>query len=250
MDMRSTLILIGAILLLALLVGVVLVPLARLRGGGRISLGLSKMLVALPIRLFWRVNYVGFEMLPKNPPDGGLIVVSNHTSGLDPVLIEYRCNYDIRWMMWAAMMVPGVKQFARWKRTIPITFGAGDRTALRSSMEILKNDGVIGIFPEGGIERPAEHIRPFMHGVGLLVAKSKARVLLLHISGIPERKNAFTPILLPCRARIEVIGVIDFEGERDMVKITEDLRTRIQATSGWPLEDAPLVRDSSPGTPG
>lgn len=249
MDTRSTLILVGGILLLALLVGVVLTPHLRRRGGGRIAMGFCKMLVALPIRLYWRVTYVGFEKLPEPPTKGGLVVVSNHTSGLDPVLIEYRCNYDIHWMMWAAMMVPGVKQFVRWTGTIPINFAAADRTALRNCTKILKGDGVIGIFPEGGIVRPEKHIRPFMRGVGMLVATSKARVLLVHVSGIPERKSAFSSILFPCRARVEVVDLIDFEGERDMTKITETLRTRLQAASGWPLEDTPLVGDSSSESP-
>ena len=74
-------------------------------------------------------------------------------------------------------------------------------------------------------------------------------MLLVHVSGIPERKSAFSSILYPCRARVEVVDLIDFEGERDMTKITEALRTRLQAACGWPLEDTPLVGDSSSESP-
>lgn len=244
MDPLSTVLLAGALLLLGLLVGVVLVAHLRRRGDGRLLIGACKLLVAVPIRLWWRVTYVGFEAIPDRPPEGGLIVVANHTSGLDPVIVEYRCNYDIRWMMWAEMMVPGVRWFTRWKRVIPISFGAGDRAALKRSVEIVRDGGVLGVFPEGGIERPAGRIRPFMHGVGLLVAKTGAPVVLLHISGIPERADAFSSILRPCRARVEVVEVMAFTGRRDVAGISEDLRTRLQAACGWPLEDEPLNPES------
>ena len=243
--MTDPLILIPLIILAVLVLGgLALSPWFRRWGGGRTALGALKFIFILPIRLYWGTRYVHFDRIPATPPEGGLIVVSNHTSGLDPILIEYGCNYDVRWLMMKAMMVPGVRQFARWKRLLAIEFGPGDRTVMREAIRTVKDGGVIGIFPEGGIARPAEQIRPFMQGVGLLVARTGAPVVLVNVSGIPERKNAFSSIFLPCRARIEVLGVIDYAGQRDLAGISEDLRTRMHEATGWPLEDTPLAHNS------
>ena len=216
----------------------------RRRGGGRPALGLMKVICAPLVHLYWGARYRDFDRMPAEVPAEGLIVVSNHTSGLDPVLIEYATNLDIRWLMMKAMMVPGVRAFARWKRLFQIEFGPGDRAVIRQAMKAVKAGEVIGIFPEGGIERPARRIRPFMKGVGLMVAKTGARVALVQIDGVPEHENAFTGILLPCRARVRLIDVIDYGEERDAGMICEDLRQRMQAATGWPLEDEPIVHNS------
>ena len=226
------------------IVGALGLPRWRRRGGGRAVLGLMKAATTPLVRLYWGARYVGFERMPTEAPPEGLILVSNHTSGLDPVLIEHPTDFDVRWLMMKAMMVPGVRRFARWKGLIAIEFGPGDRAAMREAISIVKSGGVIGIFPEGGIARPARHIRPFMKGVGLLVARTGARVALINVSGVPERRNAFTPLLLPCRARIELIDVIDYAGERDVSGIADDLRERMREATGWPLDDAPLTGNS------
>ena len=216
----------------------------RRRGGGRPLLGLMKVLACPLVRLYWGTRYRDFERIPGEVPPEGPVLVSNHTSGLDPVLIEYATDLDVRWLMMKAMMVPGVRGFARWKRLFQIEFGPGDRKVIRAAMQAIKGGEVVGIFPEGGIERPARRIRPFMKGIGLLVARTGARVVLVNVDGIPEHGNAFTGLLLPCRARVRVVDVIDYGDRRDAAAICDDLRRRMQDATGWPLEDEPLVHNS------
>ena len=69
MDTLSTVLLVGAVLFMALLVGVALVPYLRYRGDGRVLIGLCKVLLVLPIHFWWRVRYVGFEAIPDRPPE-------------------------------------------------------------------------------------------------------------------------------------------------------------------------------------
>lgn len=235
--------LIPAGLILAILLGCPVVGHLRRRGGGDWFVGLLKAGTSIPIRFFWRARYVGFDQLPKPPFKHGLIIVSNHCSGLDPALIECGVDFPIRWMMWRRMMVRGLGFLWRHMRVIPVDLSSKDRSAVRESIDWLRAGGAIGIFPEGGIERPAKHIKPFQPGVGFLVAKARSPVLLIHISGIPATKNAYTAIFRPCRARIEVIGLVEYPEERDLRKITEDLRERIGRASGWPLDEEPV-----PGT--
>ena len=237
--MNSTQIILLATLggLASLVGGWVLVRHARDRGSGDLFLGLIKLLVTPLVKVWWRARFVGFARIPDPVPPGGLILVCNHTSGLDPVLINWRSSLRIRWLMSRAMMVP-ILGFL-WKRlgVLPIDFASRDRTAFNESVKILKQGGVLGIFPEGRIARPPRVIQPFFPGVGLMVARTQATVVLIHSQGIKPGKTTFGVLLRPWRARLEVIDVIDYAGTTLKAKaITSDLRQRLHEASGWPLE--------------
>ena len=102
--------------------------------------------------------------------------------------------------MGRTMMVRSMGFIWRWLQIIPVDLSTNDRTAVRESIRWLQSGGVLGIFPEGGIERPGKQIRPFQAGVGFLVAKARSPVLLIHVSGIPVTKNPFMAFFRPCRA--------------------------------------------------
>ena len=76
--------------------------------------------------------------------------------------------------------------------------GTGSRFALRAAEEIIKQDGVLGIMPEGGSW--AEVLRPARPGAAFLAAKTGAKVLPLGIFGF----NDIFPIKLGNRPKVVV----------------------------------------------
>src|SRR5690606_15597843 len=108
---------------------------------------------------------------------GPLIVVANHTAGVDPILTSAACPFQIRWIMAQDMRLPWLNWFWRWQRVIFVSRTGRDRGSVREALAHLKDGGVIGIFPEGGLERPPRQILPFRRGVGLLIAKAGVPVL-------------------------------------------------------------------------
>ncbi|MCX5663348.1 MAG: hypothetical protein NTY97_01430, partial [Planctomycetota bacterium] len=60
------------------------------------------------VRWFHRSQWEGAPLIRDGLgdvlPSGGLIVASNHVSGLDPVLLQVYCPRPIRWMMERKMM--------------------------------------------------------------------------------------------------------------------------------------------------
>ena len=211
---------------------------ARRRGAGDPVLGLLKILVTPLVRIYWRARFTGFELIPDPIPPEGLILVCNHTSGLDPILLNWKCELRIRWMMSKAMMKPLLAPLWRRLEVLPIEFSSRDRASVARSMEILRSGGVVGIFPEGRIARPPEVIQPFQPGIGLLVARTGARVLLMTSRGVRPGGSTFGALLRPCRARVEVVEVIDYRQAGLKARaITEDLRERLRRATGWPLED-------------
>ena len=207
------------------------------RGAGDWVLGLLKVVGAPLVKVYWGARFVGWERIPDPSPERGLIIVCNHTSGLDPVLIEWRCSLKIRWMMSREMMVSALDFLWRRLRVLPIDFATRDRTAFNESLEILRAGGILGIFPEGRIARPPQVIQPFLPGIGLLVAKTQATVVLMHSQGIRPGRTTFGVLIRPWRARIEVVDVLEY-GDSDLKAraITADLRQRLHEASGWPLE--------------
>jgi 1-acyl-sn-glycerol-3-phosphate acyltransferase len=192
-------------------------------------------------RLMHRVRIEGREHVPDSNSPGGLIVVTNHTGPVDPLLIQAGCRFEIRWMMARDMMVPKLAWLWKRQRIIPVGRDGKDLAAAREAIRHVRGGGVIGIFPEGGIVRPAGEIRFFHEGVGLIIAKTEAPVLLVWVRDTPEPKAMMPALRSPSRSRVTFVDRLDFEGKRDPGAVTETLRQRLAEASGWRLSDEPVI---------
>jgi len=196
-------------------------------------------------RLVHRLKVDGRSRIPAKKDAGPLIVVANHTAGVDPVLIQAVCPFEIRWLMAQDMRVSWLDSLWDWTRIIFIDRShKGGATGIREAANHVKSGGVIGIFPEGRIERPVRTLFPFLPGVGVLIARTRARVLPVIIEDAPQVEPAWASLWTPSRARIRIMPVIDY-GEDDQRRsprqIVEDLHSRYLEWTGWPEgEHAPL----------
>lgn len=200
-------------------------------------------------RLLHRPRYEGLELLPETNRPGGMIVVSNHTGAVDPVLIQSACRFEIRWLMAENMMVDELDWLWKILRLIPVARQGADTGPLRQAIRHVRSGGVIGIFPEGGIEDPPEQIRPFQEGVGVVVSRTQAPVLLVWVSNTPRTTSMLKSLITPSRARIVFIEQIDFGSERDPARITACLRRRLAEASGWSLNEQRLSIHGMPHGP-
>ena len=146
-------------------------------------------------RLFARVyHHVDVRSRNPLPAKGPAILVCNHTSGLDPQLIQGCCNRLITWLMAHEYYeVPFIKTILSTVGVIPLKRGARDIGATRAALRALEAGQILGIFPEGKIETDGE-ILPFQTGVGLLALKSRAPVYPVYLEGTQrglEMKQAF-----------------------------------------------------------
>ena len=166
---------------------------------------------------------------------GPMIVVSNHTAGVDPILVSASVPTKISWIMADDMRVRGMGWFWNWAGVIFIARNRHGRTGLRKARKHLDDGGVIGIFPEGKIERPAKQLLRFAPGVGVLVKRSGARVLPVIIEGTPtEAANAWDSLWTRSNTRIRVMKPIDYKDTgMTNAEIAEDLHARYQAWTGW-----------------
>lgn len=131
--------------------------------------------------LFYRARFEGVGNIPRR---GGLLIVANHQSHLDPPLI----GVAIRHRNMAAIAREGLYRnplfgsLLRGLGTIPIKESEGDAGAIRAAIAQLKAGRVVVIFPEGS--RSADGaMDEFKRGTWVLLARSGADVLPAAVEG-------------------------------------------------------------------
>ena len=209
----------------------------RLRRGTEADPSVAFALVVLRLyaRVFHRLTVEGREHL-KNL-EGPLVVVCNHGSPLDPFLVQVALPRIARWMMAADMMPPDSDMLWRFARVIAIDRYRNSPVAFMTAMRTLRAGHVVGIFPEGRIGLPTDRILPFQEGVGELVVRGKARVLLASITGTSDTDEILPAFLIPSRAKLTFIDVLEWPRGTDPALITEDLRKKLIKQTGYEAVD-------------
>lgn len=202
-------------------------------------------------KLFHAMRVRGRGHVPRTAPAGrGLVVVANHTAGLDPILVQSACPFYIRWMMASDMRVGALEWFWSFWRIIFVDRQNGGGAALRQALRELRDGGAIGIFPEGGIERPPRRVMPFQEGVGLMIKKSGALVLPVVIEGTPQVDPAWSSLWRPSASVLTFHEPIDYsKSGLDSAGITADLRRRFLTWTGWPENDRVPMAGDGQGAP-
>jgi len=108
---------------------------------------LAKVILRPTTRLFFAARVTGEERVPAQ---GGLVVAANHRSYLDPPLLGTWFPRTIHFMAKRELFsIPGVAWIIRQWHAFPVDRDSADLGAIRRALRILKEGGVVGIFPEG-----------------------------------------------------------------------------------------------------
>lgn len=147
-------------------------------------------------RLFTRVyHHVEVRSPPQIPPSGGAILVSNHISGLDPLVIQSALNRPVVWMMAKEYYeIASLRWLFELIQAIPVQRSGRDMVAMRSAMRTLENGNILGVFPEGRIAATRE-LLPFQTGVALMAAKTATPIYCCALDGNSrglEMRQAFS----------------------------------------------------------
>ncbi len=207
---------------------------------GNPILGLGFRVMSHYLRLVHRVRVEGAGNLPRFPADRPMIVVANHTAGVDPLLIQLASPFFIRWMMALDMRLPALEWAWQLLDIISVDRQGRDVNSARTARKHLEGGGVIGIFPEGALERPPRTILPFAPGVGLLIRRSDAIVVPYIVTGTPQVDPAWGSLWRTSHSVVRIMPPIDYaDSDMSAAEIAGDLRTRFAEWTGWPLNDTP-----------
>ena len=118
------------------------------------------------------------------PNTGPVVIVSNHTSSIDPLLLVASIPHRVPAFLIAKEYynVPIGGHVIRLLECIPVKRDGQDAAGTKAALRHLKQGKLLGIFIEGRIPRPGE-IAEAKDGAALLALHTNATVVPAHISG-------------------------------------------------------------------
>lgn len=139
-----------------------------------------RKLISGPFKLYFNPEVNGLENLPDKP----YILAGNHISLMDIPLLIVSIEDNIHFMAKKELFSNKMVDYVfRRMGAFPVDRNNVDIKSLKESMRILKNNQVLGIFPEGTRNNTNELILPFKPGVSNLSIKTNSLIVPFGISG-------------------------------------------------------------------
>ena len=131
--------------------------------------------------LVFRARAWGQNRIPETGP---VLMLANHQSFLDPILMGYGCGKRHFYSLgrstlyeqgWSAFM-------GRMTNSIPVEQGAGDVAAMKKCIDVLKDGQALAMFPEGS-RTPDHQVQAFQTGAMLVIKRAKPQVVPVAVEG-------------------------------------------------------------------
>jgi 1-acyl-sn-glycerol-3-phosphate acyltransferase len=153
---------------------------------GRLLYRAGRGIVALLLGLLTRPKYYGVAAVPRRGP---LLVVANHASNIDPMLLTLAVPRPLAFLAKEELFHPAPWGWAlRAAGIIPVRRGRVDRQALEAAEAVLRQGGALAVFAEG-TRSPDGRLQAAEPGVGLLAARSGAPVLPVALLGTERLRS-------------------------------------------------------------
>jgi 1-acyl-sn-glycerol-3-phosphate acyltransferase len=154
-------------------------------------------------RLIYRFRVRGDEHIPTQ---GAAVLVCNHVSFVDAVLLMAASPRPIRFVMdHRIFRIPVLGALFRLARAIPIAPQKEDPAVYQAAFDraaaVLRDGDLLGIFPEGGITRDGQ-LQPFKGGIMKIAEQARADAL----GDVPVIPMALTDLWGSFFSRIELSG--------------------------------------------
>lgn len=150
--------------------------------------------------------------LPKHGP---ALVVANHVSGLDPLLLIASAHRPLRFIIAREQYERfGLHWLLRAVGCIPVERGGRPHRALAAARHALQRGEVVALFPQGRIHLDHEGPVRLKPGIRHLAQLSGAPVCPVRIDGVRGEGRTVTAVFLRSHARLTVFPHLYFEQDR------------------------------------
>lgn len=139
---------------------------------------LMRFLAWIVISLLYRVQTRGLDNIPDKGP---AVVVCNHVSFIDPIILTGSIRRPMRFVMWYKIFqMPILKFVFKTMRAIPIASAREDKEIMDEAFAKVDAElaagNIVCIFPEGAITRDGEIAR-FRPGIEKIIARRPVPVI-------------------------------------------------------------------------
>jgi 1-acyl-sn-glycerol-3-phosphate acyltransferase len=189
--------------------------------------GLIKRTLQFFAVLFYRVRYTGWHNIPK---EGGVLVVANHQSHLDPPLIGIGCPRVMNYLARDTLFrFRPFGWFIHSVGAIPIDRDGVAISGIKEALKRLKRGEMVLVFPEG-TRSPDGEMRHFRPGFTTLAVRSKAAILPVAIDGAFEAYPRTRKFPGPGRIRMHfgVPMTPDELAGRDERELVDEIERRVR----------------------
>lgn len=137
----------------------------------------------LYFKILHGITFYGTENMPENGP---VLLVSNHVSYYDPIVIGLGQKRWVRFMtLEDYFRVPILSTLIKLCGAFPVNQSKADKRAFSEALNTLKKGNVLGIFPEGG-RSPDGRVHEAKPGIALIIVRTKATIVPVTITGAFE----------------------------------------------------------------
>jgi len=155
------------------------------------------------------------------PCEGPMILAPNHVSYTDPAFVAVAMRrLVIGLARESAFKVPVGGSLLRSWHAIPVDRDGASGKGLRTILQRLREGNAVGIFPEG-TRSPDGQLQDAQPGIGLLILKSEAPVVPVHLHGAFEAWGRHLTVPRPHRVELTFGEPMDFAELRRQARRTK-----------------------------
>ena len=209
----------------------------------RLGCGLAKVYFAV----CHRITILGTENIPET---GGFIVACNHISHLDPPTIGRAVPRMTHFVAKEELFRQSfLKWYFRQIGAIPLKRGGGGRIMLDTAADVIKEGGVVAMFPEGTRSKTGMPGKP-RTGFIVLAAMTNCPILPARVSGTYDCMPPGSTFPRP--GKVQVVfgkpvfwahGELDADNREQMIGEAERVMNVILSLPGWHPKKAKIKSD-------
>ncbi len=199
--------------------------LAREKGVSRWLYALVRGIVSPLFRLYFRMHVSGAEHIPR---EGAAIVAPNHKSFWDSFFVGVCTRRHVRFMAKTELIQARYGRLLVRLGAFPVRRGQADEDALETARTILRQGGLLALFPEGTRVRDPDELGHPRRGAGRLALETGAPLVACAITGTGKIFRGGFPV--PRRVQVAFSEPIPVS---DLAATPESATTLIAGTL-WP----------------
>lgn len=167
-------------------------------------------------KAIFKPTIIGKENIPLN---GRIILAGNHTNYLDCILVGCATDRCVHYLAKDELMRGPLKYLFKGFGIIPVNRRQKDKAALENAEMILNDEKVIGIFPEGTINRTDDVIMKFKFGAVKMAFDTDTNIVPFVITGKYKafKKNVMIRFFEPMKVSEDLE-----ESNNNLMKIVYD----------------------------